>query len=198
MPFWQGEGLDAQVDIYDIKGVIEEFLAQFGLRGLSFARRESSSERFFVDSAVVSIGGKLQFGEIGRLNPHLNSFFDVKTPLFMAELNLTEILRRRNASKSFKPLPQFPGIRRDIAMLVPESTTHESVLNVVKQAKPANLESVELFDIFRGQHVPAGQKSMAYAFTYRHAERTLTDVEVNTVHEKLVEQCRQKLQATVR
>ena len=83
-------------------------------------------------------------------------------------------------------------------MLVPESTTHESVLNVVKQAKPANLESVELFDVFRGQHVPAGQKSMAYAFIYRASDRTLTDAEVNAAHEKLVEQLRQKLQATVR
>ena len=52
-------------------------------------------------------------------------------------------------------------------MLVPEATTHEAVLQVVKQAKPANLESVELFDVFRGKNVPAGQKSMAYAFTYR-------------------------------
>ena len=83
-------------------------------------------------------------------------------------------------------------------MLVPETTTHDAVLNVVKQARMANLESVELFDVFRGGHVPAGQKSMAYAFTYRHAERTLTDAEVNAEQEKLVEQFKQKLQATIR
>src|SRR2546426_7419578 len=86
----------------------------------------------------------------------------------------------------------------DLAMLVPETTTHDAVLNVVKQARMANLESVELFDVFRGGHVPAGQKSMAYAFTYRHAERTLTDAEVNAEQEKLVEQFKQKLQATIR
>ena len=83
-------------------------------------------------------------------------------------------------------------------MLVPEATAHDAVLQVVKQAKPANLESVELFDVFRGKNVPAGQKSMAYAFTYRSADRTLTDVEVNTAHEKLVEQLKQKLHATIR
>jgi phenylalanyl-tRNA synthetase beta chain len=122
----------------------------------------------------------------------------LRDAVLLAELNFEGLLARRNRSKSFKPLPQFPGIRRDIAMLVPETTTHEAVLNVVKQARLANLESVELFDVFRGGHVPAGEKSMAYAFTYRHAERTLTDAEVNTEQEKLVEQFKQKLQATIR
>ena len=83
-------------------------------------------------------------------------------------------------------------------MLVPEETTHEAVLQVVKQAKPANLEAVELFDVFRGKNVLAGQKSMAYAFTYRSAEKTLTDAEVNSAHEKLVADLKPKLQATIR
>ena len=95
-------------------------------------------------------------------------------------------------------LPAFPSIRRDIAMLVPEATAHDAVLQVVKESKPANLESVELFDVFRGKNVPPGQKSMAYAFTYRHADRTLTDAEVNTAHDKLVAQLKQRLQAVVR
>jgi phenylalanyl-tRNA synthetase beta chain len=83
-------------------------------------------------------------------------------------------------------------------MLVPEATTHESVLQLVKQTKPANLEAVDLFDVFRGKNVPPGQKSMAYAFTYRSGERTLTDAEVNAAHEKLVTQFKERLQAAVR
>ncbi len=83
-------------------------------------------------------------------------------------------------------------------MIVPEATTHEAVLQTVKQAKPANLETVELFDVFRGKNVPAGQKSMAYAFTYRSPEKTLTDAEVNAAHEKIVEAFKEQLQATVR
>ena len=69
---------------------------------------------------------------------------------------------------------------------------------VVKQAKPANLEKVELFDVFRGKTIAPGQKSVAYAFTYRHPDRTLTDAEVNAAHEKLVEQFKQTLHATIR
>ena len=83
-------------------------------------------------------------------------------------------------------------------MFVPQATTHEAVLKVVQQAKPQHLERVELFDVFQGQNVPAGQKSVAYAFTYRSNERTLTDADVNAAHENLVEQFKQHLQAVVR
>jgi len=72
------------------------------------------------------------------------------------------------------------------------------VLATVKQAKAANLESVELFDVFRGQGVPAGQKSLAYAFTYRAAEKTLTDAEVNTAHGKVLDSLKTQLQAELR
>ena len=113
-------------------------------------------------------------------------------------MRLDELLARRNGTKAFKPLPQFPAVRRDVAMLVPEATTHDAVLAAVRQGKPANLERAELFDVFRGKNVPEGRKSLAYAFTYRHAERTLTDAEVNAAHEKLVAHFKQALQATVR
>ena len=83
-------------------------------------------------------------------------------------------------------------------MIVPEATTHDAVLQVVKQTKPANLEAVELFDVFRGKNVPEGQKSLAYAFTYRAADKTLTDAEVNAAHDKVVEQFRQELAAVIR
>ena len=83
-------------------------------------------------------------------------------------------------------------------MLLPETSTHDAVLALVKQTKPANLESAELFDVYRGQNVPAGQKSVAYSFTYRNVERTLTDAEVNAAHDNLVEQLKAKLQAVVR
>jgi phenylalanyl-tRNA synthetase beta chain len=83
-------------------------------------------------------------------------------------------------------------------MLVPESVTHEAVLQTVKKAKAAHLESMELFDVFRGKGVPPGQKSLAYAFTYRAADKTLTDVEVNTAHAKVLEALKTQLQAEMR
>jgi phenylalanyl-tRNA synthetase beta chain len=195
-PFWGGENREARFDLYDLKGLLEEFLEQFGLRGVSYARRPESTA-LFVESATVELG-KSQLGELGQLLPSLAKGYDLRDAVLLAELNLDLLLARRNTVKSFKPLPAFPSIRRDVAMVVPEATTHDAVLQVVKQAKPANLESVELFDVFRGQNVPAGQKSMAYAFTYRSPERTLTDAEVKAAHERLVAQFKERLQAVVR
>lgn len=137
-------------------------------------------------------------GELGLVSPVLAKKYDLRDAVLLAELNLDQLLSRRNPTKSFKPLPQFPSSRRDVAMLVPEATTHDTVLAAVKQAKPANLESVELFDVFRGKHVPEGQKSLAYAFTYRAADKTLTENEVNAAHTKVVEAFKAQLKATVR
>ncbi len=195
--FWSGAGRDARLDAYDLKGVVEEFLEQFGLRGVVFTKRAEATA-LFLESATVTLGGKLPLGELGQLLPPLAKKYDLRDGVFLAELSLDTLLSRRNAARSFKPLPQFPSIRRDIAMILPEATTHDAVLAETRQAKPANLEAVELFDVFRGQHVPEGHKSVAYAFTYRHAERTLTDAEVNAAHEKLVAQFQQTLKATLR
>jgi phenylalanyl-tRNA synthetase beta chain len=194
--FWSGDERGAKFDVYDLKGLVEEFLEQFGLRGITYQRRAESTV-LFVESAAIQLG-KQVVGEMGQLHPTLARKYDLRDAVFLAELNLDTLLARRNPAKSFKALPAFPSSRRDVAMLVPEATTHESVLQVVKQAKPANLESVDLFDVFRGKNIAPGQKSVAYAFTYRNPERTLTDAEVNAAHEKLVEQLRNSLQAVIR
>jgi phenylalanyl-tRNA synthetase beta chain len=194
--FWSGDERGAKFDVYDLKGLVEEFFEQFGLRGVTYQRR-SESTALFLESAVVQLG-KQVIGELGQLLPQLARRYDLRDAVFLAELNLDALLARRNPAKSLKALPAFPSSRRDVAMLVPEATTHDSVLQVVKQTKPANLESVDLFDVFRGKNIAAGQKSVAYAFTYRNAERTLTDAEVNAAHEKLVEQLRSSLQAIIR
>lgn len=194
--FWTGSERGAKFDIYDLKGIVETFLEQFGLRGVTY-NRVSERSALFLEQATVHLG-KFELGRFGQLSPVIARQYDLRDAVLLGELNFDVLLARRNSSKSFRPLAAFPPIRRDIAMLLPETTTHEAVLQVVKQTKPANLESVEVFDIFRGKNVPPGQKSMAYAFTYRSAERTLTDAEVNSAHEKLVEQLKQKLQAVIR
>lgn len=195
--FWSGSEREAKFDIYDLKGVIEEFLEQFGVRGVTFTRRPESTA-WLLESAAIALGGKLPLGELGQLAPALARRSDLRDAVLLAELDLDQLLARRNPARSFKPLPQFPAIRRDVAMLVPEATTHDAVLQVVRKAKPADLDSVELFDVFRGKNVPTGQKSLAYAFTYRNLERTLTDAEVNAAHSKVVEAFKAQLQAVVR
>ena len=195
--FWSGEDRDAKFDAYDLKGLVEEFIEQFGLRGVMFGKRAESTA-LFLESATVTLGGKLPLGELGQLLPTLAKKYDLRDAVFLAEFNLDLLLSKRNAAKSFKALPQFPSSRRDVAMIVPDAVTHEAVLSAVKQAKPANLDSVELFDVFRGKHVPEGQKSLAYAFTYRAADKTLTDADVNSAHEKVLETLKAQLKVELR
>jgi phenylalanyl-tRNA synthetase beta chain len=195
--FWSGAEREARFDMSDLKGIVEEFFEQFGIRGATYSRRNEATE-LFIESATIALGGKLALGEMGQVSPVIAKRYDLRDAVFMAELDLGQLLARRNPSKSFKSLPQFPSVRRDVAMLVPEATTHDAVLGAVRQAKPANLETVELFDVFRGKNIPAGQKSLAYAFTYRSPEKTLTDAEVSAAHEKVVEQFKRSLQAVVR
>jgi phenylalanyl-tRNA synthetase beta chain len=197
VPFWAGDGRDAKFDAYDLKGLVEEMLEQFGLRGIVFRKRPASTA-LFLESAAVTLGGKLPLGELGQLLPTLAKKYDLRDAVFLAEFNLDLLIAKRNATKSFKPLPQFPSSRRDVAMLVPEATTHETVLAAVKSAKAANLETVELFDVFRGKGVPDGQKSLAYAFTYRATDKTLTDADVNAAHAKVMETLKAQLSATFR
>ena len=195
--FWSGAERDAKCDLYDLKGLVEALVEALGLRGVAYAKRAESTG-LFLESATLALGGKLQLGQLGQLLPTLAKRHDLRDAVLLAELDLDQLLARRNATKAFKALPQFPSSRRDLALLVPESTTHEAVLQVVRQTKPANLDSVELFDVFRGKHVPEGQKSLAYAFTYRAADRTLKDDEVNAAQAKLTETFQTVLKATLR
>ncbi len=195
-PFWSGPERQAKADISDLKGALEEFFEVFGLRGLTFTRRDSTTS-LFVESATIQLG-KQTLGELGQLQPALGRQLDLRETVYLAELNLDLLLARRNASKSLKPLPAFPSVRRDVALLVDQSLTHETVLQTIRKAKASSLENVELFDVYRGKNIDPDKKSLAYAFTYRHAERTLTDDEVNRVHMQLVAKLREELTAVIR
>jgi phenylalanyl-tRNA synthetase beta chain len=194
--FWKGEERNAKLDIFDLKGLLEELFEQLGVRGVQWQRNEAASA-LYLESATILIG-KQRVGEIGQLNPLTARKYDLRDPVLLAELSLDFLLSRRNAVKSFKPLAAYPAVRRDVAMLVDETVSHDRVVAVVRQAKPKNLEQVQIFDVFRGKNVPEGRKSIAYAFTYRNAERTLTEAEVNAAHEQLVEQLKSQLKAEIR
>jgi phenylalanyl-tRNA synthetase beta chain len=151
-----------------------------------------------MESAEVRLGGKLPLGELGQLQPGLGRKLDLRAPVFLAEFNLDELLARRAPAGGFKPLPAFPAIARDVALIVPEAVTHEQVLQTVRQARPEFLDEVRLFDVFRGRNIAAGARSVAYEFTYRHAERTLKDEEATASHAKVVHALRAQLGAIIR
>ncbi|MCX7872277.1 MAG: phenylalanine--tRNA ligase subunit beta [Verrucomicrobiae bacterium] len=195
--FWEGGEREAKYTIFDLKGVIEEFFDNYGIRGVVYTRCENPDD-LFLEHAAIMLGGKIQLGRVGQVNPLLARSYDLRDAVYMAELDFDAIISKRNPVRVYKQLPQFPGIRRDVAMIVAENITHDHILQVIKKAKPQFLEDVQLFDVFRGKNIPEGHKSMAYAFIYRSTERTLTDNEVNQIHEKLIEELKAKASATIR
>jgi phenylalanyl-tRNA synthetase beta chain len=110
----------------------------------------------------------------------------IKTPVFYAEYSLAAWLKRTPQPERYVPVTAFPPVRRDLAVVVPAAVPQERVQEVIRSAKAPNLEAVQLFDLFRdkkGEKIGADQKSLAYALTYRAADRTLVEKEVNEAHE---------------
>jgi phenylalanyl-tRNA synthetase beta chain len=192
--FWQGE--NASFDAMDLKGVVEELIETLGVFGVQYERRAAVTA-LFLESAELKMG-KNVIGQMGQLLPPLGKQYEARDAVYLAELDLDILLQRRTTNKSFKSLPQFPASERDVAMIVSESVTHSDVLAAVRKAKPANLVATQLFDVFRGKNVPDGQKSLAYSFTYRNVEKTLTDKDVNSAHDPLVTVLKSTLGATIR
>jgi phenylalanyl-tRNA synthetase beta chain len=119
---------------------------------------------------------------------------DLRDAVFVAELDLPAASR---SEKQFRELPKFPAVVRDMAMVVPEEVRHADVMVAIEKCHTKNLESVDLFDMFRGGQVPAGKKSMAYSLTFR-ADRNLTDAEVNAAHEQMKRQLEKMLPCEIR
>ena len=91
------------------------------------------------------------------------------------------------SSVRVRPVPVYPATSRDLALVVDESVRHQQVLEIVARTAAKELESIALFDIFRGEGIGPGKKSLAYSFRYRSADRTLTDEEANRLHQRVTE-----------
>ena len=107
-------------------------------------------------------------------------------------------MNHANIERFYKPLPKYPAITRDIALLADEEITVGEIQDIIKEAGKKLLESVELFDVYRGKQVQEGKKSVAFKLTYRALDKTLTDEEVVAVHNKVLAALKEKLDAALR
>lgn len=190
---WEG-GQPPLCDVYDLKGAIEALLGQLDVEGVTV---ESSN-----GSATLKLGRET-LGSFCEVDPARTAPLKIAAPVYYAELDTQRLESASPKMKRFTPLPQFPAIVRDIAMVLEETKTHQEILGAIQQAyreatKEKWLENVVVFDIFRGGNVPPGKKSMAYSLTYRSHERTLTDAEVNAIHEKLKSALKKLLNCEIR
>jgi phenylalanyl-tRNA synthetase beta chain len=137
-------------------------------------------------------------GLLGVVKRSLCAKWRIAEPLAVIETQLQAVLPADDSPPTACPVPAYPAITRDVSLLLEEHTTHQQVMDVVKKVSPKELETVRLFDIFAGEGISAGKKSLAYSFRYRSAERTLTDEEANRHHDRIKDALRRDLGAEIR
>jgi phenylalanyl-tRNA synthetase beta chain len=137
-------------------------------------------------------------GTVGELHPQVAERFAIGKPVTIADLNLSRLLQDAALTKLYGGLPRFPSATRDLALVVPEDLASEQVLHLIRESGGQLLESAHLFDVYRGAQVKEGHKSLAFGLTYRATDRTLTDQEVNTAHQQILERVNQRLGASLR
>jgi phenylalanyl-tRNA synthetase beta chain len=164
-----------------LKGLVCNLLAAQKITSVTFQATENSA--FEAGRAVNVLSGKSEIGVLGLINSKARKEWRLNDPVAAAELNLEALISAAGKRSEVKDIPLYPATERDFAFIVDEAVRHEEVLDAVQSAAPAELESVKLFDVFRGKALEKGKKSMAYSFVYRSPSGTLTDEKVNGFHE---------------
>jgi phenylalanyl-tRNA synthetase beta chain len=137
-------------------------------------------------------------GILGAVNGKVCSSRRMDGCVAVAEMPLERIIRHMFEVPELKPVPAYPAITRDMALLVGQDVVHEDVMGIIRKSAPPELTSIDLFDIFTGKGVGRGKRSLAYSLVYRSLERTLTDKEANEYHEAIKEALKSELNVEIR
>ncbi len=178
---WQGEKVP--VDFYTVKGILGALFERLQLAGIRYEKAEidgmhpGQTAKIYVNDEVV--------GFLGKVHPTREKEYDVKN-VFVFELDLEKLINMKSPFLSYTTIPKFPGITRDIALVVDQTQTAGELKDIIVSAGGKLLKEVNVFDVYVGDKVPENKKSVAFTLKYSDPERTLTDDEVNQVHENVV------------
>lgn len=190
-------GMYGNADFYDLKGVVEELLDALGIRRVNFLP-ESNDPTFHPGrTASVLIKGQ-KIGTIGQIHPEVADKFECPEETYIGVLEVEKLIENANMEVEYKPLPKFPAVTRDIAMLVKDEILVKQIEDIISSNSGNILEDMKLFDVYKGKQIPDGMKSVAYSITFRGQDRTLTDDEVNAVMQKILDGLKDKLGAQLR
>ncbi|MDR1778590.1 MAG: phenylalanine--tRNA ligase subunit beta [Clostridiales Family XIII bacterium] len=181
-----GEGWD----FFALKGVIALLLARLGISGAEYTAVSDADTYHPGRCAALSVagrdGGRKDIGLFGEIHPDVADTFGLDTRVVAAELALETLIAEADLARDYTHLDKYPAVTRDISLLADEAVTVGTIEKIVTEGGGALLESVKLFDVYRGKQIPEGKKSLAFSLVYRAPDRTLTDEEVASVHEKIV------------
>jgi phenylalanyl-tRNA synthetase beta chain len=196
LPAWQGADT-APVDFYDLKGILESLFD--GLH-LGEVRWEPwSHPTYHPGKCARMLLGERQIGVMGELHPQVSARYELPgTPLLAAEVNVQAILEAIPERFTVQPVSPYPPVLEDLAIVVDEALPAGKVEETIRAAGGKTVTEVRLFDVYRGEKIGAGKKSLAYSLTYQDPGRTLTDVEVSKLRQKIVRRLEQELGAKLR
>ncbi|MFC1918742.1 phenylalanine--tRNA ligase subunit beta [Chloroflexota bacterium] len=188
---WRGE--EGQLDFFVAKGVVEGLLERLGAE-VSFEHCSDESLHLS-NQAAVFLDGK-RAGVVGELHPKVLENFGIAEAACMFEIDLVALLPFTLDHKMFKPIPRFPAVVRDMALIVDAEVVHQRIVDIIKGF--SLVEGVAIFDLYSGDQVPQGKKSLAYRITFQSPAYTLTDEEVNKVQQQILNRLANELGATLR
>jgi phenylalanyl-tRNA synthetase beta chain len=196
LPGWQPAD-SATMDFYDLKGILAALLEALHIEAV---RYESAGHPSFHPEKQAKVqAGEREIGVFGELHPVIRQNYDLPgSPLLAAELDLDMLLPLIPERYISQPVPAYPPVLEDLALVVDETLPAERVAEVIHQAGGKIVTGVRLFDVYRGEKIGAGKKSLAYSLTYQAPNKTLTDRDVAGIRTRILRRLEQELGAALR
>ncbi len=182
---------------FRLKGEIEAVLNGLRMKKATYTALKTNPSYHPGRCASISIDG-VEVGVMGQVHPLVARNYGIDTEIYCAELNFTKLLGLRLPDATYTPLPKYPTVSRDLALICDEAITVSQVEEVISASAGKLLRKIQLFDIYRGVGVPAGKKSMAFSLELRADDRTLTDSDSESVIAKVLDALKKKLDASLR
>lgn len=193
---WQ-RGEPRERDYFDMKGVIESVVDHLHIEGVTFEAAEHPTYQTGRAAAMLLNGQPI--GMVGEVAASVRDAYALPEPrVVAAEIDVDALLSAVPRGYLLRDVPRFPAVYQDLAVVVPEATTQAEVLATIRASGPEQLVDVQLFDLYRGQSIPEGRKSLAYALHYQSTEATLTDEQVAGYHATISDALRHQLGAKIR
>jgi phenylalanyl-tRNA synthetase beta chain len=188
---------DRQESFFDAKGVVEDLLSDLRVEPVEWRGRGVPSFLHPGKAALVVSRGDV-LGYVGGLHPEAAKAAELAAETWVFELDFKKLESYASRRIAFQPLPKYPTVVRDLAIVADETFEARAVLDTIARSSDLPVDSVKLFDLYRGAPLAAGKKSLAYSIAYRAPDRTLTDEEVNRLHRSLIERVMRELGVELR
>ena len=186
---WQNSYI--KCDFYTIKGIVQNLLDYLGLKNRYTFDKSNVKDLHPGISANLILDQK-NIGIIGKINPTLN-----KDDIYVCEISLNKIIKEIKPLK-YKEASKYPEIEKDVAFIVKKDISSETIINIIKKAGGRLLANVEVFDLYNGENINRGEKSIAFKLTFSDIDRTLTEKEVMEIFNKIIIDVTNKLDAKLR